>query len=129
EVVEGGVVAYLDAHFDGLVGEDLVELRAGDAVHGGQVGALDGGAVDVADEVAVDVVHGAPGLRGEALVDARLGAADHVERAQRVDGLDDADAVDRRVQVVVALDEGHIEALLLEGGRGGEAADSAADDE
>ncbi len=107
--------------------EDPVQRRAGDAVHGRSGCA--GREREVrrrAERVAVAVVELVAGHR-EALLHAGRGQAELAERAQRVAGLDDPDAVD--VPLRVDLDDVHGDAAPAERDARAQAADAAADDE
>jgi hypothetical protein len=121
--------AVLDRHagFDGAVGEDLVQLGPGDAVHAREPGNRRSG--DVVQQIAADVQQPCPALRCVALPEALVRASYRVERAERVDRLDDPDAVDRRVQVGLDLQDRHAEPLAAQRDRRRQAADTGAHDE
>jgi hypothetical protein len=117
-----------DAGLKRLAGEDRVQLRPGDAVHGRQAGPRDPGPGHLTDHAAVHVKQLAPGGGRVPGRQARLGTADRRQCPQRVDQLDDPNAVDGRVQACPDLNDVDLIVRVTQCDGGGKPADSAAHD-
>jgi hypothetical protein len=108
------------------VGEDLMQPRTGDAVESGELGA-DHARERVVGELRAVGEEEAIAVHGKAGRECVLEQPELMQRPHRVARLDDPDAVD--VPLGVLLDDLDLDAAGRERNRAGEPADTAADDQ